>query len=156
ESKVPVRGEKVMKTAQQKPKPPQQRPRPRHWALPVLLLLLAGGGSWATFELVVWNKLPADLVGKWVVEGGPQDGAAFDFARNGTMVGRINIKGREGIISAKVHVEGDKLLTSTRNPHTGNDETRTQTIKTLTSDTLVLEDARGATLHLARAKNTRD
>src|SRR5262245_54767670 len=33
----------------------------------VLLALGAAGGTWAFFELVVWNKLPAELVGMWEV-----------------------------------------------------------------------------------------
>jgi hypothetical protein len=67
----------------------------RHWAVPALCLLLSAGGAWAVFEFVVWNRLPAELVGKWVVEGGAQDGATFDFSRSGNLEAHLNNKGME-------------------------------------------------------------
>lgn len=121
------------------------------WAVLVCCLIIAAGGSWAFAEFVLWNKIPAELVGKWVVVGGEQDGATFDFYRNGTMVGNVNIQGRHGIVNATVAVEGDKLHTTTRNPNTGRFETRSQTIKTLDRHSLELVDGRGQTLNLSRA-----
>ena len=120
----------------------------------LLLVLLAAGmaaGTWAFLEYVVWNKLPAELVGKWVVVGGEQDGATFDFHRNGTLVGRINVHGKEGIINAGVRVEGKSLHATTTNPNTKMAETRTQTIVTLTDAALVLQDDRGQLLKMERA-----
>jgi uncharacterized protein (TIGR03066 family) len=113
-------------------------------------LIVAGGASWAFAEFVLWNTLPAELVGKWVVVGGEQDGATFDFYRNGTMVGNVNVQGRHGIVNATVAVEGNKLLTTTRNPNTGREETRSQTIRTLNQRSLELVDARGHILTLTR------
>jgi hypothetical protein len=108
-------------------------------------------GTWALFEFVVWNRIPGKLVGKWVVEGGPQDGATFDFFRDGTMTGRINLQGREGIVQAGVRVKGDVLYSTTTNPNTGQPETRQQTIEELSRETLILKDARGSRLRLVRA-----
>jgi uncharacterized protein (TIGR03066 family) len=121
------------------------------WAVLTCCLIVAAGGSWAFAEFVLWNKLPPELVGKWVVVGGEQDGATFDFYRSGTMVGNVNVQGRHGIVNATVAVEGDKLLTTTRNPSTGREETRSQTIKTLNRRSLELVDARGLVLNLIRA-----
>jgi uncharacterized protein (TIGR03066 family) len=115
-------------------------------------LLAAAGGTWAVLEFVIWNTLPPALVGKWVVEQGEQEGATFDFYRNGGMVGRVNVKGREGVIHARVRVEGDTLFSTTRNPYSGQDETRKQTIKTLTAVSLVLEDEQGHVLRMSRAE----
>lgn len=126
------------------------------WKRPVLLgvaVLLAFAGTWAVFELVIWNKLPAQLVGKWVVMDGPQEGATFDFFRNGTMVGTVNIQGREGIVKATVRVEGDKIFSTTRNPGTGLDDTRVQTIRSLTDIELVVEDGQGKQLRMRRASS---
>jgi uncharacterized protein (TIGR03066 family) len=102
--------------------------------------------------LVGANKLPDKLVGKWVVKGGKMDGATFDFHSNGTMVGRVNVDGKEGMIKARVRVEGNKLFSVTRNPNTGKDETSTLTIKTLSARELILEDERGQVMTLNRAR----
>ena len=112
----------------------------------------AAAATWAVAEFVVFNRLPTNLVGKWVVDGGEQEGATFDFFRNGTMEGRINVRGVEHRIDARVRVEGDKLLSTTRNPNTGRDEVRVQEIKVLTNTRLVLQDSRGQTLHMTRAE----
>jgi uncharacterized protein (TIGR03066 family) len=114
-------------------------------------LLLAGCGSWVFAEFVLWNKLPSELVGKWVVEGGEQDGATFDFYRGGTMVGRVNLNGREGVINARVEIQDDRLRATTKNPNTGAMETRTQKIVQLTRARLVLRDERGNVLYMTRA-----
>lgn len=140
-----------------KPHNHRQTEEPPHAGLGrrFLLVLLAVGvaaGTWAFFEFVVWNRLPPDLVGKWVVQGGEQDGATFDFFRNGTMVGRINVHGKEGIINAQVRVEGNTLHSTTTNPNTGAAETRTQTIESLTNTALVLQDDRGQRLIMERAE----
>jgi uncharacterized protein (TIGR03066 family) len=117
----------------------------------ILGLLLAAGGTWAVFEFVIWSKVPSALLGKWVVEGGEQDGANFDFFRDGTMVGRVNLRGSEGIIKARVRVEGDKLILITQNSQTGQTVLRTQRIRTLTRTELVLEDGKGQLTRMSRA-----
>ena len=130
--------------------PPVRAPHARVAVLS-LCLLLAGGATWAGFEFVVWNKLPAQLLGKWVIEGGEQDGATLDFFRNGTMIGRMNVRGSLAIVDARVSVEGNKLFITTQNPNSKEDETRAQTIKSLTSAELVLEDDQGKIFRLSRA-----
>jgi uncharacterized protein (TIGR03066 family) len=130
---------------------PERRSSWSHSALLVICLLVAAGGTWAFLEFVVWNKLPAELVGKWVVQGGEQDGATFDFYRSGAMVGRINVRGKEGIINAHVAVDGDVLLITTQNPSTRRDETKKQTIKTLSATELVLQDEQGNRFRMERA-----
>ena len=102
-------------------------------------------------EFVVWNKLPGNLVGKWVVQGGDQDGATFDFFRNGTMVGRINMGGNLHIIDAQVACEGDTLFITTQNPMTKRAETKQQTIKILNAKELVLQDEQRKLFRMERA-----
>jgi uncharacterized protein (TIGR03066 family) len=122
-----------------------------HWAVLGLCLLLVGGGTWAFFEFVVWNTLPSQLVGKWVIQGGEQDGATLDFSRSGIMVGRMNHRGTLAIVNARARVEGKTLFITTRNPNTRADETRAQTMKTLTATELVIEDEQGKVFTLRRA-----
>jgi uncharacterized protein (TIGR03066 family) len=144
---------KKRQAAAKKPQVPPPAARRSPWRLLALglCLLAAAGGSWAVFEYLVWNTLPPALVGKWVVDQGEQEGATFDFYRGGSMVGRVNMQGREGIIKARVRVEGDALFSTTQNPHSGQDETRRQKIKTITATSLVLEDEQGRVLRLSRA-----
>jgi hypothetical protein len=66
-------------------------------------------------------------------------------------VGRVNLQGREGVIHARVRVEGQTLFCTTENPYSGQGETRKQTIKTLTATSLVLEDEQGRVLRMSRA-----
>ena len=116
------------------------------------VLLLAAGGTWAFFEFVVWNRLPAELVGKWAVVQGPQEyqEAVFEFHRNGRMIGHVNDKEMVGIIKAEVRVEGDKIYSTTRHSQTGREHVSVQTIKSLTSQELVVVDDRGQVIKMAR------
>jgi uncharacterized protein (TIGR03066 family) len=99
----------------------------------------------------VEKKLADKLLGKWVVQGGEQDGATFDFRSDGSLIGRVNVKGMEAIIKARVRVEGNKLFSVTRGP-TGKDDTRTLIIKTLSANELVLQTDHGQILTLKRAQ----
>ncbi len=116
-----------------------------------LSLILATAATWAGFEFVVWSKIPSRLVGKWVIEGGEQDGATLDFFRNGTMLGRMNVRGSLAIVNGRVSVDGNKLIITTQNPQTKVDETRTQRITLLTDKELALEDGQGKVFRLSRA-----
>ena len=118
---------------------------------PALILFLVAGGTWAFFEFVVWNAVPAELVGKWVVTDGPQEGATFDFYRSGKMVGRVNQGGQLAHVYAAIRVEGDKIYSTTLHPKTGQETTIVQTIRTLTAKELVVEDAKGKRLNMERA-----
>jgi hypothetical protein len=129
---------------------------PWRWVWLGLCFLAAATATWALatwgLEYVLPSKLPTELLGKWVVVGGPQDGATFDFSRSGAMVGRVNIDGREGIINARCRVEANTLFSTTTNPRTGLEkQTRTQKIRSLTATSLVLEDESGQVLRLERA-----
>jgi uncharacterized protein (TIGR03066 family) len=136
---------------------PQARPASartasrRKWVLLALVVVLAFAGTWALLELVVWARVPSDLVGKWVVTDGPDVGGTVDFYRNGTMVAKVNNGGYEGIIEARIRVEGNTIHVTTRHRQTGEEGTRVQTIKALDANRLVLEDERGMSVSLERA-----
>jgi hypothetical protein len=119
----------------------------------VLLVVSALGlcaATWAFFEFVVWNRLPADLVGKWVVAEGPLEGDHFDIFRSGTMIGKVNQGGFEGIITATIRLDGKRIYSTTRHPQTGQEKTTVQIIRTLTPTELVLEDEQGKLLKMER------
>jgi hypothetical protein len=159
--KLSTRLEKLKRQKQtHQPKRPQPKPVRRegrkwtrwHWGLLALWLLLAAGGTWAVMELVVWNKLPPELVGRWQVKEGPMAGGAFHFFRYGTLeILGVN-QGRYYTLKGRVAVEGKNLLTTTQNPRSQQDETRKSVIQELTANTLILELESGEVLKLARQK----
>ena len=124
---------------------------PKRWAFLGLSLIVAAGVTWAIFEYVVWATTPSELVGKWVVMEGPDEGGTVDFYRNGTMVAKVNDRGRTGIIEARIRVEGKKIHVTTKHQQTGELGTRVQTIKVLDDYRLVLEDERGMSVRMERA-----
>jgi uncharacterized protein (TIGR03066 family) len=127
-------------------------PSLKRWTVLGLCLVLAGGGTWALFEFVIWNEIPSELAGKWVVLEGPDEGATVDFYRKGSMVATQNHEGIVHIIDAKVRLEGKMLHVTTRHQTTGAEATRVQTITTLEANRLVMEDGRGNSIKLERAK----
>jgi hypothetical protein len=68
------------------------------------------------------------------------------------MEAHLNFQGREGIINASVAVDGQALLTTTRNPNTGLQETHSSIIRELTARSLVLEDEQGAVYRMVPAR----
>jgi uncharacterized protein (TIGR03066 family) len=133
------------------PGPVRARSR-RKLLLLVLVGLVAGVSAWFGYDLVFAARVPAELVGKWVITEGPQEGATFDFYRNGTMIGKVNAGGNEAIVNARIHVEDNKIYSTTQNPNTGQDETMVLVIRTLTAKNLVVEDQQGKLLNMERAE----
>jgi hypothetical protein len=116
----------------------------------LLGLALTAGKSPAVFSFV-WNPIPRELVGKWVVRGGEQDGATFEFSRNGDMKGSLNVNGRKGIIKAQVWVIRSTLYSVTRNPETKETLIRSLKLRKLTAKDLVLETEQGEVFRMALA-----
>ncbi len=100
---------------------------------------------------MVWARVPPELVGKWVVREGPQEGATFDFHRGGTMVGHVNAGGNEAIVKARIRVQDKAIYSTTTNPHTGHEDTMVLNIRALTARDLVVEDPQGQVLKMERA-----
>jgi uncharacterized protein (TIGR03066 family) len=135
----------------QSPKAAAARYSPMRWVVLGLTMLLVAGGTWGFMEFIIWNKLPAELVGKWVVTEGPDEGGTIDFYRDGTMRAVVNLQGKTGIVDAVVRVEDKKIYATLTNQFTGGKGTRVQTITVLTRDRLILEDERGNSIKLRRA-----
>ena|SRR5947207_80879 len=152
--RIPQRREKIAPPSNVgRPQPsPRTKPAPPwRWPVIALLVLLTAGGSWAAFEFIVWSRIPPELAGKWVVQGGPQDGATFDFSRNGTLEARFNGGVMEHVLQGRAAVEDKRLLITTRNPNTKQDETRSCVIRELTERTFVVEFAQGEVFTMVRA-----
>jgi len=126
----------------------------RRWAFLGLLLLLAGAGTWAVFEFVIWNKVPAELVGKWEITEGPKEyaEASFRFFRNGYMEGRVNVGEHLNIIKSTIRVRGKNIIVTSKHPKTGEETVQVQKIRILTESDLVVEDGNGNLLKMKRAK----
>lgn len=118
----------------------------------VVAFVLMVSSTWALFEFVIWNNIPSELVGKWEVADGPQEGATFDFYRSSKMIGHINQGGNLAVVNAQVRVDANKIYSTTINPRTGQETTTVQTIKTLTAHELIVEDKNGARLRMTRAQ----
>jgi uncharacterized protein (TIGR03066 family) len=149
----PVRGPRAMTAwiSSAPEAPPRRRWLPQ-WAATLLAVALAAGATFALFEFVLLARLPAAVVGQWRVVGGEMDGATFEFRRDGTMVGKLTVQGKEGLIEGKAEVSGKTLRTTTTNPFTGRAETGTQTIVSLTERELVTEDGKGARVTMQRVR----
>jgi hypothetical protein len=134
-----------------------KRPFLPRWALILLCLLVGGGGAWGAVwlvtEFVLPSRLPPELLGKWEVRGGPLSGGTFDFYRNGSMIAHLNDKnGNLAIIKAQAVVEDKRLLTTTRQPSTGQVKTSVSHIRELTPTSLVMESEEGEVTRLRRAQ----
>jgi uncharacterized protein (TIGR03066 family) len=142
--------------ASDRPTPPSERTGSwRRWLVLALVGVAALGGSWAFCELVLWNRLPAALVGKWVVVEGPREyeAATFDFFRGGAMKATVNVQGNAFVINATVRVEGNTIYSTSRRPQTGEETTHALTIRTLNERELVVEDEQGKIMRLWRAES---
>jgi hypothetical protein len=93
------------------------------------------------------------MVGTWVVmevkttQGANPDaslkGGTLEFRRDGTMIGKVNMGGKEAKIEATVEVERDSLRITSVNPNNGQKVTDVQTIRAIESDRFVIEDHKG-------------
>jgi hypothetical protein len=113
-------------------------------------LLLAVVGTWAVLEFVLWNQVPAALVGTWQVTEGPMAGGTFTFSRRGTVAIHAHGEGTNFAVNARVVVAGKVLLTVSQDPQTGQEQTRKSTIQELTASSLVLRLENGEVLRMAR------
>jgi hypothetical protein len=139
--------------AQAEPRPGPQKPGksalPR-WAWVALGLLLAGGGTWAVFEFVIWNKVPPALVGKWEVQGGPLAGGTFEFFRSGTVLMRYRTQETTVTLNGRAAVQGQALLITTQSPETRLAKTQRSIIRELTANSLRVELEKGDVLAMVR------
>src|SRR5260370_30129842 len=121
--------------AKHAPRPPRGPTRGgltrAQWMWLAVCLLLAAGGTLAVFHFFIWNKVPADLVGTWVVQGGPMSGGTFEFAPDGAM--EMRHEGADVGMKGRVTVHGKTLQTITYNRTTQREESHRSTIRELTS-----------------------
>jgi uncharacterized protein (TIGR03066 family) len=122
------------------------------WACILLIIGIVAGVSFAAFELDLPDRIPPELVGAWRVVGGPMSGTTMEFHRNGDMIGRVTVDGKEGVIEGTAEVTDKTLRTTTINPITKRADTGTQTIVTWSESELVTEDARGVRITLKRVR----
>jgi hypothetical protein len=122
------------------------------WVWLAFIVIVAGGGTLAVFELFVWNKVPPELVGAWDVEGGPLAGGTFDFSRNGNLLMRFKKQGQQITLKGRVAVEDKTLYTTTHNAQTGHDETTQSVIRELTARSLIIELDSGDVIKMGRWK----
>jgi uncharacterized protein (TIGR03066 family) len=120
------------------------------WAVALLCVAISGGVTFAVFEYLILSKVPRPMLGKWVVTQGDMVGATLEFYRDGTMIGRLNREGKEGVIKARVRADDTTLWSTTTNPMTHREETATQAIISLTDSELVLEDDKGGVIKMER------
>jgi hypothetical protein len=136
--------------AQAPPRPARSR---RRVILHVLAgLLLAVGATGALLEFFVGERLPARLVGKWVVVEGQLEGATLEFGRDGSLVGRAQAGPGESVLKGHLFLEDRTLYVTLEDPVTRQEKTVVHTVRLLNRRRLVLEDEEGRLLKLERAE----
>jgi uncharacterized protein (TIGR03066 family) len=92
------------------------------------------------------------IVATWRVaktyKGGPPVGTLVAFAKNGTVKIRAKIEGKELTAEGTYKLEGKKLITNIKFGDESKEETHT--IKSLTANELVVEDAKDQVVELKR------
>ena len=144
------------------PVPDQATPWLPHGLIALTVVALVGAGSYAVFHFFILTRIPHAMAGTWVVmdvrtkEGAKADealkGGKLEFRRDGTMIGTINMDGKEGKIEATVEVEEVIMRITSVNPSNGQKVTDVQTIRTLDRDRFVIEDHKGTMLVMERLR----
>ncbi len=117
-----------------------------------MCIVVVAVATFALFHFVILTRVPHAMLGKWLVVGGDMDGATLEFHRDGSMIGIVNMKGKEGKIKAQVEVDGETISVTSTNPITNRPETDVQTIRALTDDQFVLQDRKGTVLRMQRLR----
>ena len=122
------------------------------WLLLSACALFAAGSGLAAWDYFRC-KLPPEIVGKWVVEEGPQFGGSFEFFRSGSLVIRLKNNNKEFV--HRIHVDLiDKALV-TNEPRRADflHPVSSYVIQELTPNTLILEFEEGEVLRMSRANS---
>jgi uncharacterized protein (TIGR03066 family) len=122
------------------------------WAIGLIIIAVVAGAAFVAFDLLLPGRIPPQLVGEWRVLGGPMSGMTMEFRRDGTMIGRATVDGKDGLIEGTADVTDKTLRTTTTNPYTRRAETGTQTIVTLTEAEFVTEDSQGTRITMKRVR----
>lgn len=122
------------------------------WALALLFISLTAGVTYAVFHFIILSKIPPEVVGTWRVEGGEMHGTRMTFHRNGTFKSLVRLDdGRDVLVEARVELRDKTLRFVYANPATGRNDTRTQTIKSLTPTEMIVQEG-GGTSKLVRVE----
>jgi uncharacterized protein (TIGR03066 family) len=127
----------------------------RHWLRWAIAAALCAGAGFATYALVenvFWPRIPSALVGKWQVQGGPQDGVTLEFWANGAFEARARLNGKEGVVHARAELEDKVLRIVSTNQQTGQSVTKIHIIKSLTEHELIMEDPAGVVSQFVRVE----
>jgi hypothetical protein len=132
------------------------------WLIALTLIALAGAGTYAVFHFFILTHMPHSMVGTWVImdvkpkgtakEDESLRGGRLEFRRDGTMIGKVKMDGKEGTMEATVEVEGEVLRITSEDQSTGQRVTDVQTIRTLLGDQLVIEDRNGTLFVMERLR----
>jgi uncharacterized protein (TIGR03066 family) len=120
------------------------------WVVILLFVSVVAGVSFAAFDRFIPARIPPKLVGEWRVTEGPVLGMTLEFRRDGAMLGKAMIAGKEAEIEGTAEVTGDTLRTTTKNPYTGAQDTGVQTIVTLSDSEFVTRDSTGTRIVMRR------
>ena len=99
----------------------------------------------------VFAQLPDEIVGTWQVKDGEMNGTRMIFHRDGAFTSIVTIDGRDISIEARVALHDKTLRFTIVNGLTGKQETKTQTIRSLTETEMIVDEG-GATSRLVRVK----
>jgi uncharacterized protein (TIGR03066 family) len=123
----------------------------RRWLVLLCCLAVGGAGTYFVLNAYIFPKLPDSVVGTWQVTGGELNGTQMTFHRDGTFSSIVTIDGRDIPIEARVALHDKTLRFTIVNGFTGKQETKTQTVRSLTETEMIVEES-GATSKLVRVK----
>lgn len=131
---------------------PRGRWRWRRWLLIVGCFALGGIGMYAVAENYLVTRIPEELVGRWRVSGGDQDGVTLEFHKTGAFEARKKRGMEEGSVHARVEVGDKKLHIFSRIPGTDSEDRKTHIIHSITEKEMMLEDPEGKLNKLVRVQ----
>jgi uncharacterized protein (TIGR03066 family) len=142
-----------VKQASPTPAPTKTRPPSSElrWLLLLACLVVSLAATYFVLTTYVWPPIPDSMVGTWEVKGGEMGGTRMTFHRDGTFSSMVTIEGRDIPIEAHVELHDKTLRFTIVNGLTRREETKTQTIRSLTETEMIVEES-GATSTLVRVK----
>ena len=92
------------------------------------------------------------IVGVWIFvkDAGLPAGTPMEFTKDGKLILKLDINGKEIKLEGAYKLDGDKVTVSMKSPD-GKEDSETHTIKTLTDSMFVFTDSKGMEVELKRS-----